>query len=67
MQIFVLTERLIDKNGWQHYDLWSGRTTDEDIMATVAIPTAPEHKRDRYFYDFATTTQVQGAVNPFPV
>ena len=36
-------------------------------MATVAIPTALEHKWDTYFYDFATTTQVQGAVNSFPV
>ena len=54
MENFVLRERLVDKNGWQHYVYQADECA---LHGTYVRATGIE----LYWNDFATTTQLQVA------
>ena len=66
MENSVLRERLVDRNGWQHYVYHQVGTSAFHDIPTI---TMLEHNWDRDINDFTTTTtKVQVAVNKyFPV
>ena len=59
MENFVLRERHVDKNGWQHVY----HPADTSALHDITTITIMEHNWDRDINDFTnTTTQVQVAV-----
>ena len=59
LENFVLRKRLVDENSWQHYVYHQADTSALHGIPTI---TMSENNWDRDSYDFATTTQVQGAL-----
>ena len=63
MENFVLRERLVDENGWQHHVYHQADTSALHDIPTI---TMLEHNWDGDINDFnTTTTKVQDAVNTF--